>query len=379
MWWVLLLFLPSVSGVLQLAAEQKVLTFVAPWCNEKCDLWLEWIDDMRDEYPSITFETHDVADAELFETMHIRNNTQTVPDSMWLEAGDAHAFVGSRTRAGLRRWIADASQQLYAPLFISPSMMALDRFTKRFQASILIIDDEYPEDAFRLALKLPHVGIGWALTDFEAPRQIIVTSIHKRVHLVQNASQIFHALVDTFITEDDLELETTQAIVEQFGKFEVQLQRRVCEESAHEFPATMFFINPAARAPMVYYKRSLVYENDIDFNWLRKVRAFEIEPDRPSGLPTKRHPTVTEVSSNAFNAFLDHPYAYVSLYDAYNPCATLIGDMSERWMNWTANTSVGRMDLSMNDHERLPTNARAGFIMVYTNGSNTRIIACNDV
>lgn len=376
---VILLAALAPAAALDLPAPQKLVTFTAPWCTQ-CDTWLEWVRAATDAHPDIVLETRDASVMNEYEVMRTHNVTnestvESVPDSMWEHGAETYAFIGSRTRGGVARWVEDHLRGVRAPLYISESVANLSTFTDRFDASITVLHDTYPMDAYRLSLRLPQVGIAWARTDFSGPRQLFVRSFRGRMHLLGDRAELFHSLLDTVVTPADLEREDVAAIAELFAKHVVYVRGHLCPEEAAAFPKTMF-VRVTEGPGMVYRRRRIAYESPtVDLDWYARVRAYDVVPERPTGRALPRAP-ILEVHADTFDATVANDTTFVALYDAEeDACYARTGDYAERWVN-RSNLTVARMHIGLNDHEKLPEAARPGFILVYVNGTRTSIMSC---
>ena len=159
------------AETLKLEAPNRIITFTAKWCDQSCNTWVSWIDSLKQDFPSIYFETYDIDDH--FELASKYNLTEgvfnrfkddflSVPISVWLHGDKYYKFNGARTFNGIKAWITNGLFGQFHPIFVTDNIHTIGEWDNRYVASITVIHNKEP-DFGHLLSNIPSLGYAWGV------------------------------------------------------------------------------------------------------------------------------------------------------------------------------------------------------------------------
>ena len=351
-------------------------------CGHKCKEWNQWVDN---NIPSHV--RHIVTDVDMmheFDELSTITDTQSIfelPNGIFLFGDMMVPFNREYTSLGVRRWIDDALFGMKMPVYTG---LNIEAYRKRFNGSVEIVSDKPLYWASMKKL----TSIGFAFRGFNVAPMYFVQSIFGKQHVFDDARHIFHGLIDTILPFSKFDQYDVQEVIAHYARNEIHVVQDGPLPAwwipfARLYPSTLFVHYQPHETDLpspsvTIYNRTIIYQRnatDIEIvRWYHDVLHARATPHyRPSGVPKEIHPTVQEITGDTLQTYLSD--VYLSLYTpAHDPCAPIIGDMSEKYMN---DTSVyGRFHMGLNDHEALDEQARAGFIIYFKDGVRKNVIRC---
>lgn len=365
-----------------------VISFTHPDCGAKCDEWLQWIDRVAEVHGDVNYVETDVDMMHEFEDMRIVEATQSifnVPNGVFIFGDLVVPFNREYTDLGVRRWIEDGLFGMDGPVFLN-DLDTIESYRARFNGSVEVVSRD-PKYWYSMKVL---TSIGFAFRGFDVDTLYFVRSIFGTDVIVFSPQDIFHGLIDTILPYEKSHQYDVQEVVSYYASREMHVVHEGelpswWYEFASLYPSTLFVHyqpdETELPAPSVtIYNRTVVYQrNSTDIEtvrWFHDVLHGRATPsERSSQMPSQLHPTVQEITGDTLSTHLRDEFVFVSLYDDDgDPCAPLIGDWSERYMNETA--TYARFHMGLNDHEALDEQARPGFIVLYVNGTRRRVTRC---
>ncbi len=363
-----------------------VISFDHPECGIKCEEWKLWMEAALEHHPTVRHVVSDVDMMHSFEGLGNITDTQSIfdlPNAVFLFHEDVIHFNREYSARGVRRWLEDCVYGMDSPVFVG-DMDGVELFRRRFNGSVEIVSDTPLYWASMKKL----TSIGFAFRGFNIAPTYFVQSIFGQQHVFDDARHIFHGLIDTILPFSKFDQYDVQEVIAHYARNEIHVVQDGPLPAwwipfARLYPSTLFVHYQPHEidlpSPSVtVYNRTIIYQRnatDIEtVRWYHDVLHARATPHyRPSGVPKEIHPTVQEITGDTLQTYLSD--VYLSLYTpAYDPCAPIIGDMSEKYVNETS--VYGRFHTGLNDHEALDEKARAGFIIYFKDGVRKKVIRC---
>ena len=332
----------------------------------------------KSEFADVRFETLRVSPEELSE------NNLTVPALNARCDGQYHAYDYPMNLLWVRRWIRDTRKGHFA---LVRKVKLADRFQDDFDASVHVLSVKRPHLDF-LANRMPSVGFVWSkMSGTRFRNTIVTTNIFGRVNMQHNHSfnDLLHTLLPPAIPLWLAKSDVGNEIMSGFSKHEVDI---VFDghlplhwvSLIKQYPLTAFIhyrTNETKRPDksVWYYQRSVEYMfpgigPDVN-EWFASVVNGTAEPHkRASAAPARPHATLFDATgSNLWDWVRNQSNAFLYLYvDEPLVCN---GELE-------SSPSVGRMDVSVNDHELLPESVVPGMILHFSNLGHSVIVRdCN--
>lgn len=363
-----------------------VISFGHKDCGVLCTEWETWIDNAQEAFPRVNRINMDVDYMHEFPELQLGDEMSSafdVPNAVYILGEDIVYFNREYSARGVRRWLEDCVYGMDSPVFVG-DMDGVELFRRRFNGSVEIVSDTPLYWASMKKL----TSIGFAFRGFNIAPTYFVQSIFGQQHVFDDARHIFHGLIDTILPFSKFDQYDVQEVIAHYARSEIHVVQDGPLPAwwipfARLYPSTLFVHYQPHEidlpSPSVtVYNRSITYQRnatDIEtVRWYHDVLHARATPHyRPSGVPKEIHPTVQEITGDTLQTYLSD--VYLSLYTpAHDPCAPIIGDMSEKYMNET--TVYGRFHTGLNDHEALDEKARAGFIIHFKDGVRKKVIRC---
>ena len=368
------------------SSKPTCIYFTADECGKVCDDWEHWFEEEKTTYPFINFLRLDFDYMKYFD--ELRENDEevfTVPNAIFVMQDNIITFNRQYTQRGVKRWLDDMMYGVHSVFLVSTYEPDIDAYISRFNGSVQIISDL----PFRWLSMKKLTSIGFVLIPIAQPPAFHVRSVFGNTYHHDASKYIFHSLIDVILPIKSFDRYDVQEIIEHYATKEVHIVEygplpTWWTHFARLYPFTLFVHYQPHETDLpspsvTVYNRSIIYQrNSTDIEtvrWYHDVLHARATPHyRPSAMPKEIHPTVQEITGDTMYGFIQGD-VYISLYTPKdNPCAPIIGDMSEKYINET--TIYGRMHLGLNDHEALDEKANIGFIVHYVNGLRENVIRC---
>ena len=385
-----LLFGVVISAVSAMDGHHVVYTVSASWCKSPCDMWQKMVSEASRDFPNISFVTID----ESVVTRHTTATNLNLPMSLYAFDDNLHVFGYRKTKLHLRRWLQDGLRGVFS--LVPDSVEDFSERQNAYDGSITLIGSSKPVYTNQLAAMLPSVGVTWLpltpLPNMPSPNTSIVTAVDGHVTQASHHNMTFlHRLLPPMIPFEYTKKESNLNIMRALSFSEVRI--------VSDAPLGMHWYRMADRYPytaFVHYRSDqtdlfspsvAVYNRSVDFTfrsvgpdvetWYDNVMSGQAEPTvRPSKEPSARDPNFFDVTGNNAWAWIRASKdAYLYLYDDEHAAA----ECAEAFENAPPGSSLGRMDLSGNDHESLPEPAIVGQAIRYKDGVARQLAPCKNL
>lgn len=359
---------------------QTYLSSIAPASKQ----WQAIMTRAEDEFPDVDFETLWVT-PEDFE-----GKTVGLPFSKAISNGRAHMYRYGDDYRFVRRWIADARTGRFS-LFWNVSMLDPE-WMKTRPMFVHILSSEKPRSA--VSHLLPEVTFAWSqINRLHFKNTVIVRDIDGRIRQKNNFSeyQLLHELLPPIIPNWMLDTDAGLSIFQTFTDRVINIVHDGYlepwwNELAFNYSRTAFVLlrsneTSLRPVPSVWFERRSVQfmipsVGPEARGWLDGIPRYTTQPTyRASRAPETPHAYLTDVTGDTFAEWLrNHTEAVLHLYDE-----TVEYDLEPVFEDLrAANVSVGRMDMSKNDHEYLPSKANIGMCLHFVNTSMRTMKQCEE-
>lgn len=346
--------------------------------------WLQIVQDVSRDFPEFDFQSEVVDMDDL-----TPGKTHSFPYTELEKNGKRYRFNYNMNERYFRRWVSDARYG-YFSLFKNVSVLD-SNMPKAHPIFVHVLSAEKPSSYF--AKVLPEVGFSWSFANQTNVKDtVIVRGMDGIIRQKQNISEysLLHYILPPIIPYWMIESDTGYAIYRVYAVRVVEIVYddtlpEWWESTVHEFPQTAFiqlrYNETNTSKPSVWFKRrSVLFVKDSVGaevkEWLRGIPRHLTEPTyRPSAGPETAHSFLTDVTGDSFWDWIKndtvkvlHLYNQTDEYDLEH----VFEDLCAR------NVSVGRMDMSKNDHEYLPLDAGPGMCLHFTNKSVLAMKRCEE-
>ena len=361
----------------------KIKTYLSSWAPASKN-WESFMVQAEEEFPDVDFETLWVTPEDF------PNRTVGLPFTETFYDGRRHIFRYSNNYRFFRRWIEDARTGRF-DLFWNVSILD-SKWTKVRPMFVHIISPEKPSS--RVLHRLPEVTFAWSQgSRSRFKNTVIVRRADGRINQLHDfpEGKLLHHLLPPIIPNWMLDTDAGDSIFQTFSERVITIVHDGdldpwWNDLAHNFSRTAFVLmrpneTSLRPVPSVWFQRRSVQFTIASVgpevkDWFYGIPRYMTEPTyRASAAPDTPHRFLTDVTGNAFKDWLrNHTEVVLHLYDE-----TSEYDLEHVFEDLRAkNVTVGRMDMSKNDHEYLPTRANIGMCLHFVNTSMRTMKRCEE-
>lgn len=371
--------------------NKQVVTFVASWCDDSCNTWIEWTDKLALKYPNVSFKTID-ADSELALAYNISkqkyNDVQDeyieVPTSIFIENEQHHPFIGSRTFNGINTWINNALHGQHHPLFVSENIRHLGEWDKRFNASITVISKEEPIFGSILA-EIPSLGFSWGPQNYSDTPAIFIRNTQNEISMAFDFQwkAIFKKILPPIIPLETANTDLGVEAIHFFSTYQVNIFAQRIPTWLNEFAKTIeqaafIFTKTTNKPKAIVQIRNTQYVTEnlskTFKQWLEDIWKGLITPKhRKSMTPQDKHEWIIDAQGNTLWEHISQK-TILFTYDQHS--GQKCQQVFELYKHHANDIHMARFDLQNNDHELLPNDAKPGFIFYFEDKTLKNILPC---
>ena len=389
------------AETLKLGAPNRVITFTAKWCDKSCDTWLNWIDNLKKDFPSIYFETYDIDDH--FEKASDYNLTEgvfnrfkddflSVPISVWLHGDKYYKFNGARTFNGIKTWIKNGLFGQFHPIFVTDNIHELGEWDKRYSSSITVIHNKEP-DFGHLLSNIPSLGYAWGVQNHSLSPVIFIRSMLNNVSMAFDfrwenlLSQILAPVIPYWLAVTDIGLESIESL--STNELYIYSNKNLPEwwnDFSNKYPETAFIqfrsnetddemSTTILKSRSVIYKKKSIGKDIIP--WFENIwKGMEIPFYRKSVQSKSLYDWLPDISGNDLWDWIKNKNVMLYVYGSKQipECQYLLHDLKNQ--NTTA--ILASFNIEKNDHELFLELSRPGFLFYFSKQKLFNVYKCQD-
>lgn len=389
------------ADTLKLSPNKEVYIFTAEWCDTYCDRWLDWFTVLENKYTSVTFHRLDIdkdkEEAERFNlTSGIYSNYKDhyleVPTCVWVEGSEVHLFNGARNLPGIEKWLKNALEGQYHPVFTTSNIHDMGIWDNKQAASITVLSEKEPYFGPLLS-EIPSLGYSWGVVNDTEKPVIFIRSITNNVSMAFDYrwdsifKKILPPIIPIWIATTPIGLEAIKFLsvrdveIHHDGPLE-----KWWDDVSIDFPYTAFLQYRANETDLqqlpkvIVRSRSVVYEydsvgRDADV-WFRSIWKGDIVPTfRKSAEPEECHAQFVDITGNTLWPWVKKHDILLYTYGQHgSECEPIFQSVYGKNESFV----LARMNFDENDHELFPNIAKPHFIYLFKNTKLTRVLNCRE-
>ena len=360
----LFILIPLVSGI-------HVRTYVSSMGCPGCVKWVSMIEQVRFDFPTLTFETV------VFDYESASQNT-VLP---YTTAADSYYPWPQRSEY-LVRWLSDISHGR-PPVLVQNISSVGDGWRRGFVSWVHVLSEDYPRlDSH--ARKLLSTGFGWSFMNSSFFNTVIFQRVDGEIgmeHNVNDMNVVLRRLVPSPIPFALTETACVRELLHYFDSDVYLVSPQVPSNLPENVAWIHLFGNESdAKQSNMSVPSAWMWKRDIEYmlpsvsrpellEWYFGVKESMVEPYyRPS------HAIVGDISGNELWSWVrGHPSALLIVYNSLESLYECQEELS------SVEFEVGRMDIRVNDHESFPDSNVPGMVHYYSGGNRVSSAMCKDI
>jgi len=389
------------ANISELSPSKEVFVFTAEWCDIYCDRWLEWISRLENTHPSIVFHRLDIdKDVEQAKRFNLTNGIYSnykdhyleVPTCVWVEGSEIHLFNGARTFPGLSKWVHNALEGQYHPIFSTSNLQRLGLWDSKQEASITVLSDKEPTFSPLLA-EIPSLGYSWGVVNTPGHPVIFIKSMTNNISMAFDYrwdsvfKKILPPIIPIWLATSPIGLES----IRYFGMREVEIHYdgtldNWWNDLSLDFPYTTFLhfraneSTPQYMSKVMLRSRSVIYQYNsvkrVADEWFRNIWKGNITPKyRQSTEPHECHPQFVDITGDTLWPWLKQ---HDMLMYTYNKHSSGCEAMFQSLYGLNNSIVLARMNFDENDHEIFPNVAKTDYMYLFKNMTLVKVLNCKE-